>query len=91
MPAGRGPRLREELGAGTSLVSDLYIDDAGVVAMSSPHVRSPCARRTAEATAALQSAGVEVHPHKGHDDQVDSMVWGAAFYSHLVGARARAS
>ena len=86
MPAGRGPRMRNAPGHDASLVSDLYIDDAGVVAMSSPHVRSPCARRTAEATAALQSAGVEVHPHKGHDDQVDSMVWGAAFYRHLVGA-----
>ena len=86
MPAGRGPRMRNTPGHDASLVSDLYIDDAGVVAMSSPHVRSPCARRTAEATAALQSAGVEVHPHKGHDDQVDSMVWGAAFYRHLVGA-----
>ena len=90
MPAGRGPRMRPSPGRGVSLVSDLYIDDAGIIAMASPHVRSPCARRTAAATAALHDAGIEVHEKKGHDDQLDSTVWGAAFYRHLVGAeRAR--
>ena len=86
MPAGRGPRMRDEPGVGVSLVSDLYIDDAAVIAMSSPHVLSPCARRTAAAAAALQNAGIEVHQEKGHDDQLDNTVWGAAFYRHLVGA-----
>ena len=58
--------------------------------MASPHVRSPCARRTAAATAALHDASIEAHEKKGHDDQLDSTVWGAAFYRHLVGAeRAR--
>ena len=86
MPAGRGPRMRSELGRGVSFINDLYIDDAAVIAMSSPHVRSLCARRTAAATAALDAAGIEVHQEKGHDDQLDSTVWGAAFYRHIVGA-----
>ena len=84
--AGRGPRMRDAPGVGVSLVSDLYIDDVAVIAMSSPHVRSLCARRTAAATAALDAAGIEVHQEKGHDDQLDSTVWGAAFYRHIVGA-----
>ena len=90
MPAGRGPRMRHSPGQGVALVSDLYIDDAAVIAMSSPHVRAPCARRTAAATQALRDAGVEVHAEKGHDDALDGAVWGGAFYRHIVSAeRAR--
>ena len=86
MPAGRGPRMRRAPGQGVALVSDLYIDDAAVIAMSSPHIRSPCAQRTAAATKALRDAGVEVHAEKGHDDALDGAVWGGAFYRHIVSA-----
>ena len=57
MPAVRGPRLRSAPGSGTSLVSDLYIDDAGVIAMASPHARAPCKRRMEAAAGALRDAG----------------------------------
>jgi hypothetical protein len=90
MPADRGPRMRSDFGRSPALVSDLYIDDAGVIALCSPLIRAPCARRTARAAAALTAAGIEVHEQKGHDDELDSMVWGGAFYRHLVSAeRAR--
>ena len=78
MPAGRGPRMRRAPGQGVALVSDLYIDDAAVIAMSSPHIRSPCAQRTAAATKALRDAGVEVHAETRHDDALDGAVWGGA-------------
>ena len=29
---------------------------------------------------------VEVHETKGHDDELASVVWGAAFYRHIVSA-----
>ena len=86
MPAGREPRMRSELGRGVSFINDLYIDDAGVLATCSPHARSPCAPRAARAEAALRGAGIEVHESKGHDDELDSVVWGAAFYRHIVSA-----
>ena len=71
MPAGGGPRMRDELGHGVSLTSDLYIDDACIFDFSSPHVRAPCARRTAAAVDALCDAGAEVHADKGHSDELD--------------------
>ena len=78
--------MRDAPGQGVSLTSDIYIDDAGVIAMCSPHFRTPCAQRTVAAADALRAAGVEVHAGKGHDDALDSAVWGAAFYRHLVSA-----
>ena len=78
MPAGRGPRMRDEPGRSTSLVNDLYV---AVIALCSPHVRAPCAPRTANAVAALQGVGVEVYQDKGHDDELDSVVWGTAVCS----------
>ena len=78
--------MRDELGHGVSLTSDLYVDDAGIIALSSKHVRALCARRTEAALDALCDAGVEVHADKKHSDELDSTVWGAAFYRNLVSA-----
>ena len=86
MPASRGPKMRASLRGDPSIISDLYIDDAGVVAIADPSVKSPGAQRTMAATAALRAAGVEVHDKKGHNDALDEKVWGCAFYRHIVGA-----
>ena len=86
MPASRGHRMRASLGGDPSIISDLYIDDAGVVAIAAPTVKSPGAQRTLAATSALRDAGVDVHDEKGHDDALDEKVWGCAFYRHIVGS-----
>ena len=86
MPASRGPRMRASPGGDPSIISDLYIDDAGVVAIAAPTVKSPGAQRTLAATSALRDAGVDVHDEKGHDDALDEKVWGCAFYRHIVGS-----
>ena len=74
MPASRGPKMRASLSGDPSIISDLYIDDAGVVAIADPSVKSPGAQRTTAATAALRAAGVEVHDKKGHNDALDEKV-----------------
>ena len=74
MPAFLGHRMRESVGGAPSLISDLYIDDAGVIAIAAPTVKSLGAQRTQAAVAALQAAGVEVHAEKGHDDALDQKV-----------------
>ena len=84
MPASRGHRMRASLGGDPSIISDLYIDYAGVVAIAAPTVKSPGAQRTQAATAALRDAGVEVQDEKGHDDALDQKVWGCVFYRHIV-------
>ena len=76
----------ESLAGRRSVHHLLYIDDAGVVAIDAPTVKSPGAQRTQAATAALRDAGVEVHDEKGHDDALDQKVWGCAFYRHIVGS-----
>ena len=78
--------MRASPGGDPSIISDLYVDDAGVVAIDAPTVKSPGAQRTQAATAALRDAGVEVHDEKGHDDGLDQKVWGCAFYRHIVGS-----
>ena len=50
MPASRGHRMRASLGGDPSIISDLYIDDAGVVTLAAPSVKSPGAQRTQAAT-----------------------------------------
>ena len=67
MPASRGHRMRASLGGDPSIISDLYIDDAGAVTIAAPTVKSPGAQRTQAATSALRDAGVDVHDEKGHD------------------------
>jgi len=84
MPASRGPPFREEVGAKSDFISDLFIDDAGVISLAHPSVRTPGAARVAAAEAALTRAGIIVHEDKGHDDATDEAVWDAGFYSHIV-------
>ena len=86
MPASGMPRMRASPGGDPSIISNLYIDDAGVVAIAAPTVKSPGAQRTRATTAALRDAGVEVHAEKGHDDAFDQKMWGCAFYRHIVGS-----
>ena len=78
--------MRASPGGDPSIISDLYIDDAGVVTIAAPTVKSPGAQRTQAATSALRDAGVDVHDEKGHDDALDEKVWGCAFYRHIVGS-----
>ena len=59
MPVSRGPKTRASVGGDPSIISDLYIDDAVVVPIAAPSVKSPGAKRTKAATAALRAAGVE--------------------------------
>ena len=47
MPASRGPPFRADFACDPALVSNLYIDDAGVVSIAHPTVRAPGAQRTA--------------------------------------------
>ena len=76
--------MRESVGGDPATISDLFIDDAGVVAIAAPSARRPGAERTQAATAALRAAGVEVHAEKTHADALDQTVWGCAFYRHVV-------
>ena len=87
MPESRGPPFRADFARDPALVSDLYMDDAGVVSIAHPTVRAPGAQQTAAAMAALQDAGVTVHEGIGHDDATDEVVWVAAFYRHIVGSK----
>ena len=57
MPASRRLRMRASPGGDPSIISDLYIDDAGVVTLAAPTVKSPGAQRTQAATTALRAAG----------------------------------
>ena len=78
--------MRNSVDSEPSILSDLYTDGAGVVAIAPPTQKSPDAQRSRAATAALRAAGVEVHDTKCHDDALDENVWGCVFYQHVVGS-----